>query len=65
MDLVTYELKDHIATITLNRPEARNAINGPLSAKISTPPGAGSATTPTPGWGSWPPMAASFPRGPT
>jgi enoyl-CoA hydratase/carnithine racemase len=28
MSLVTYELRDHIATITLNRPEARNAING-------------------------------------
>ena len=30
MDLVTYEVADHIATITLNRPEARNAINGAL-----------------------------------
>src|SRR5215218_9116852 len=30
MSLVTYELQDHIATITLNRPEARNAINGAL-----------------------------------
>ncbi|MEO6793882.1 MAG: enoyl-CoA hydratase/isomerase family protein [Mycobacterium sp.] len=30
MSLVTYELDDHVATITLNRPEARNAINGPL-----------------------------------
>lgn len=30
MDLVTYELDGHVATITLNRPEARNAINGPL-----------------------------------
>lgn len=28
MSVVTYELADHIATITLNRPEARNAING-------------------------------------
>ena len=28
MSLVTYELRDHIATITLTRPEARNAING-------------------------------------
>lgn len=28
MSLVTYELDGHIATITLNRPEARNAING-------------------------------------
>ncbi len=30
MSLVTYELQDHVATITLNRPEARNAINGAL-----------------------------------
>lgn len=30
MSLVTYELDDHVATITLNRPEARNAINGAL-----------------------------------
>ena len=30
MSLVTYALEDHIATITLNRPEARNAINGAL-----------------------------------
>jgi enoyl-CoA hydratase/carnithine racemase len=30
MSLVTYDLKDHVATITLNRPEARNAINGAL-----------------------------------
>lgn len=30
MSLVTYELEDHVATITLNRPEARNAINGAL-----------------------------------
>jgi E-phenylitaconyl-CoA hydratase len=30
MSLVSYELQDHIATITLNRPEARNAINGAL-----------------------------------
>ena len=28
--LVTYECNDHVATITLNRPEARNAINGAL-----------------------------------
>lgn len=30
MSLVTYELNDHVATITLNRPESRNAINGAL-----------------------------------
>ena len=30
MSLVTYALEDHIATITLNRPEARNAINGAM-----------------------------------
>ena len=30
MSLVTYELRDHIATITMNRPEARNAINGAM-----------------------------------
>jgi E-phenylitaconyl-CoA hydratase len=30
MSLVSYDLRDHVATITLNRPEARNAINGPL-----------------------------------
>lgn len=30
MSLVTYECNDHVATITLNRPEARNAINGAL-----------------------------------
>jgi E-phenylitaconyl-CoA hydratase len=35
MSLVTYELKDHIATITLNRPEARNAINGALRQDLN------------------------------
>lgn len=30
MSLVTYEVRDHVATITLNRPQARNAINGAL-----------------------------------
>jgi enoyl-CoA hydratase/carnithine racemase len=30
MSLVTYALENHVATITLNRPEARNAINGAL-----------------------------------
>ncbi len=36
MSLVTYELDDHVATITLNRPEARNAINGAVSKAMST-----------------------------
>ncbi|BBY60914.1 hypothetical protein MSAR_40500 [Mycolicibacterium sarraceniae] len=35
MSLVTYQLTDHVATITLNRPEARNAINGPLRREIN------------------------------
>ena len=35
MSLVTYELEDHIATITLNRPEARNAINGALRQDLN------------------------------
>ena len=35
MSLVTYELQDHIATITLNRPEARNAINGALRQDLN------------------------------
>ena len=35
MSLVTYELRDHIATITLNRPEARNAINGQLREELN------------------------------
>ncbi|OBI79405.1 enoyl-CoA hydratase/isomerase family protein [Mycobacterium sp. E740] len=35
MSLVTYELDDHIATITLNRPEARNAINGALRNELN------------------------------
>jgi E-phenylitaconyl-CoA hydratase len=35
MSLVTYELHDHIATITLNRPEARNAINGQLRTDLN------------------------------
>lgn len=30
MSLVTYECRDHVATITLNRPKARNAINGAM-----------------------------------
>ena len=35
MSLVTYQLHDHVATITLNRPEARNAINGPLRQELN------------------------------
>src|ERR1700693_5713468 len=35
MSLVTYELQDHIAAITLNRPEARNAINGALRQDLN------------------------------
>lgn len=35
MSLVTYELSDHIATITLNRPEAGNAINGALREELN------------------------------
>ena len=35
MDLVTYEVDNHIATITLNRPEARNAINGALREDLN------------------------------
>lgn len=36
MSLVTYELRDHIATITLNRPGSRNAINGALREDLNT-----------------------------
>ncbi len=32
---VLYEVSDHIATITLNRPEARNAINGQLRNELN------------------------------
>lgn len=35
MGLVTYEQDNHIATITLNRPEARNAINGDLRIELN------------------------------
>lgn len=35
MSLVLYELEDHVATITLNRPEARNAINGELRKDLN------------------------------
>lgn len=32
---VTYEVADHIATITLNRPDARNAINGQMRQELN------------------------------
>jgi E-phenylitaconyl-CoA hydratase len=35
MSLVTYQLHDHVATITLNRPEARNAINGAMRRDLN------------------------------
>lgn len=35
MSLVTYELRDHVAAITLNRPEAGNAINGALRQELN------------------------------
>lgn len=35
MSLVTYELRDHVATLTLNRPEARNAINGAMRRDLN------------------------------
>ncbi len=35
MSLVTYEQDNHIATITLNRPGARNAINGALRVELN------------------------------
>ena len=35
MSLVSYQCDDHVATITLNRPEARNAINGALRQELN------------------------------
>ncbi|MEW5809267.1 MAG: enoyl-CoA hydratase/isomerase family protein [Actinomycetota bacterium] len=35
MSLVTYELDGHVATITLNRPEAGNAINGAVREQLN------------------------------
>ena len=35
MSLVIYDCTDHIATITLNRPEARNAINGAVRQELN------------------------------
>jgi enoyl-CoA hydratase/carnithine racemase len=34
-DLVLYQRDDHVATITYNRPEALNAINGPLRVELN------------------------------
>ena len=31
-DVVTYEVDGHVGIITLNRPEARNAVNGDVAA---------------------------------
>lgn len=33
-DFVTYEIRDQVAIITLNRPDARNAVNGDLAADM-------------------------------
>jgi len=35
-DIVRYEVRGHVALITLNRPEARNAINGDVAAGIES-----------------------------
>jgi enoyl-CoA hydratase/carnithine racemase len=35
MSLATYVCEDHVATITLNRPEARNAINGAMRTDLN------------------------------
>jgi enoyl-CoA hydratase len=33
-DIVTYEARDQVAVITLNRPDARNAVNGEVAAAL-------------------------------
>lgn len=35
-DIVRYEVRGHVALITLNRPEARNAINGDVAAGLES-----------------------------
>ena len=34
-DLILYNVEDHVATITFNRPENQNTISGPMLAKLS------------------------------
>ena len=35
-DFVTYEVRGQVAIITLNRPDARNAVNGDLAADMES-----------------------------
>ena len=37
MPFVLYELQDHVAVITLNRPERMNALGSKLSAELRAP----------------------------
>ena len=32
--MIDYELNNHVAVITINRPEARNAVNGEVATGI-------------------------------